>query len=63
VMLAAAAHCVPVVIDGFISGAAALIATGLCPQLKDYLIASHVSVEPGHRVMRRMVSRSYAERR
>ena len=53
VMLGAAAHHVPVVIDGFISGAAALIATGLCPQLKDYLIASHVSVEPGHRVMLR----------
>jgi nicotinate-nucleotide--dimethylbenzimidazole phosphoribosyltransferase len=53
VMLGAAAHRVPVVIDGFISGAAALIATGLCPQLKDYLIASHVSVEPGHRAILR----------
>jgi nicotinate-nucleotide--dimethylbenzimidazole phosphoribosyltransferase len=53
VMLGAAAHHVPVVIDGFISGAAALIATGLCPQLKDYLIASHVSVEPGHQAILR----------
>ena len=53
VMLGAAAHRVPVVIDGFISGAAALIATGLCPQLRDYLIASHVSVEPGHRAILR----------
>ena len=51
VMLGAAAHRVPVVIDGFISGAAAMIATGLCPGLKDYLIASHVSAEPGHRLM------------
>jgi nicotinate-nucleotide--dimethylbenzimidazole phosphoribosyltransferase len=51
VMLGAAAHRVPVVIDGFISGAAALIATELCPRLKDYLIASHVSAEIGHRVM------------
>jgi len=53
VMLGAAVHRVPVVIDGFISGAAALIATGLCPQLRDYLIASHVSVEPGHQAILR----------
>lgn len=51
VMLGAAANHIPVVIDGFISGAAALIATGLCPRLKDYIIASHLSVEAGHRVM------------
>lgn len=51
VMLGAAAHHVPVVIDGFVSGAAALVATGLCPVLKHYLIASHLSVEPGHRAM------------
>lgn len=48
VMLGAAARRVPVVIDGFISGAAALIATGFSPLLKDYLIAAHVSAEPGH---------------
>ncbi|MFH0914610.1 MAG: nicotinate-nucleotide--dimethylbenzimidazole phosphoribosyltransferase [Chloroflexota bacterium] len=53
VMLGAAAHRIPVVLDGFISGAAALIATGLCPQLRDYLIAAHLSVEPGHRIMLR----------
>ncbi|MFC2007266.1 nicotinate-nucleotide--dimethylbenzimidazole phosphoribosyltransferase [Chloroflexota bacterium] len=51
VMLAAAAHHIPVVIDGFISGAAALIAVGLAPALKDYLIASHLSAESGHRIM------------
>jgi nicotinate-nucleotide--dimethylbenzimidazole phosphoribosyltransferase len=49
VMLGAAAQRVPVMLDGFISGAAALIAVGICPQVKDYLIAAHVSVEPGHR--------------
>lgn len=49
VILAGAARRIPVVIDGFISGAAALIATGLSPQVKDYLIASHVSAEAGHR--------------
>jgi len=41
----------PVVIDGFISGAAALIATALEPHAKGYLIASHRSQEPGHRIM------------
>lgn len=51
VMLGAAANHVPVVIDGFISGAAALIATALSPQLKDYLIAAHVSAEAGHRLL------------
>ncbi|MFH1086959.1 MAG: nicotinate-nucleotide--dimethylbenzimidazole phosphoribosyltransferase [Chloroflexota bacterium] len=48
VMLGAAAQRVPVVIDGFISGAAALVATGLSPGLKDYLIAAHLSAESGH---------------
>ena len=51
VILGAIAHRVPVVIDGFISGAAALIAAGLCPQVKDYLIASHTSVEIGHKAI------------
>jgi len=51
VMLAAAAHRIPVVIDGFISGAAALIAYELSPKIRDYLIASHLSVEAGHRAV------------
>ena len=51
VMLGAAARRIPVVIDGFISGAAALIAVALCPQLKGYLIAAHLSSEPGHRLV------------
>ncbi|HWY89029.1 MAG TPA: nicotinate-nucleotide--dimethylbenzimidazole phosphoribosyltransferase, partial [Gemmataceae bacterium] len=37
------------VLDGFITGAAALVGVGLCPRVRDYLIASHQSVEPGHR--------------
>lgn len=49
VMLAAAAQRLPVVIDGFISGAAALIAIALSPGLKDFVIPAHVSVEAGHR--------------
>ncbi len=39
-----------VVLDGFVSGAAALIAHSLCPTVRDYLIAGHVSSEPGHRI-------------
>lgn len=51
VILGAAAQRLPVMIDGFISGAAALIATELCPQVRDFLIAAHNSVELGHRIM------------
>ncbi|RJR48580.1 MAG: nicotinate-nucleotide--dimethylbenzimidazole phosphoribosyltransferase [Desulfobacteraceae bacterium] len=51
VILGAAAAKVAVVIDGFISGAAALIAAGLCPQVREYLFAGHLSVEPGHKIM------------
>jgi nicotinate-nucleotide--dimethylbenzimidazole phosphoribosyltransferase len=51
VILAGAKYQIPVVIDGFISGAGALIATGLSPLVKPYLIASHQSVEKGHRVL------------
>ena len=51
VILAGAAQRIPVVIDGFISGAAALIATGLSPQAKDYLIAAHTSAEVGHKLL------------
>jgi nicotinate-nucleotide--dimethylbenzimidazole phosphoribosyltransferase len=50
-MLGAAARRVPVLLDGFITGAAALAAVGLCPAVGDYLIASHRSVEPGHEII------------
>jgi nicotinate-nucleotide--dimethylbenzimidazole phosphoribosyltransferase len=48
VMLGAAAKRIPVVIDGFISGAAALIAVALAPLLKDLIIPAHASAEAGH---------------
>jgi nicotinate-nucleotide--dimethylbenzimidazole phosphoribosyltransferase len=51
VILAAAQAHRPVMIDGFISGAAALIAAALEPGVKVYLIASHLSQEPGHRII------------
>jgi nicotinate-nucleotide--dimethylbenzimidazole phosphoribosyltransferase len=47
-MLAAAARRLPVVLDGFICGTAALIACALAPRLQGYLIASHQSAEAGH---------------
>ncbi|HEY3236355.1 MAG TPA: nicotinate-nucleotide--dimethylbenzimidazole phosphoribosyltransferase [Polyangiaceae bacterium] len=51
VVLGGAACKVPVVIDGFICGAAALAATRITPLVAEYLIASHRSVEAGHRLV------------
>lgn len=51
VILAGTKNRIPVVLDGFISGAAALIASSLTPHLKPYLIASHQSEEPGHKII------------
>lgn len=48
VILGAAANRCPVVLDGFISGAAALAAERLAPESVNYMIASHVSQEQGH---------------
>lgn len=50
-ILGGAARRIPVVLDGFIAGAAALIAVKLQPHCRDYLIASHQSVECGHGVI------------
>jgi nicotinate-nucleotide--dimethylbenzimidazole phosphoribosyltransferase len=47
-VLAAAYHRRPVVIDGFISTAGALIADCLCARVRDYMFAGHRSEEPGH---------------
>ncbi len=48
VYLAAASARVPAVIDGLISGAAALVAAAIEPGVQGYLVASHRSGEPGH---------------
>ncbi|GAB4342980.1 MAG: nicotinate-nucleotide--dimethylbenzimidazole phosphoribosyltransferase [Desulfobulbaceae bacterium] len=50
-IIGAAAHRKPVVVDGFISTAGALIAYGLEPFVRDYIICAHRSVEQGHRFM------------
>ncbi|MFJ3387371.1 MULTISPECIES: nicotinate-nucleotide--dimethylbenzimidazole phosphoribosyltransferase [unclassified Lysinibacillus] len=55
VILAAAAHRKPVVIDGFISTIAALIAYELEPNVKDYIIPSHASEEPGAKIAAEML--------
>jgi nicotinate-nucleotide--dimethylbenzimidazole phosphoribosyltransferase len=50
IVLGAAARRCPVVLDGLIATAAALLAVGLVPSAREYLIAGHRSVEPGHTV-------------
>ena len=50
-ILGAAYHRTPILIDGFISTAGALIAKTLCPTAADYMIAAHKSQEPGHTLM------------
>ena len=50
-ILAAAANRKPVVIDGYISTAAAMVAVSLAPQVRDYLISAHRSLELGHQIM------------
>ena len=47
-VLGCAANSIPVVIDGFISTAGALIASELHPNVRDYIFAAHQSVEIGH---------------
>ena len=47
-ILGAASRRIPVVVDGFISGAGALIASCIQPAVRDYIFASHLSVEKGH---------------
>lgn len=46
-ILGCAAEKMPIVLDGFISTAAAIIAAKICPACVDYMIASHCSKEPG----------------
>jgi nicotinate-nucleotide--dimethylbenzimidazole phosphoribosyltransferase len=50
-VLAAARHRVVVLLDGFISTAAATLAVGMAPKARDYLIAGHCSAEPGHKIL------------
>lgn len=47
-ILGAASLRIPIVIDGFISSAAALVAAKIAPASKNFMLASHASAEPGH---------------
>lgn len=50
-VLGAASERIPIVIDGFISTAGALIAYSIEPKVRDYMFAAHNSVERGHKAM------------
>jgi nicotinate-nucleotide--dimethylbenzimidazole phosphoribosyltransferase len=50
-MLQAASERRVILVDGFIAGAAALVAVGMSPASKDYMVFSHVGAEFGHRAM------------
>nr|MBI3611645.1 nicotinate-nucleotide--dimethylbenzimidazole phosphoribosyltransferase [Nitrospirota bacterium] len=50
-IIGASAHRIPVVLDGFISGAAALMAAALQPLCREFMMASHLSVEQGHQAV------------
>ncbi|MBU5611554.1 nicotinate-nucleotide--dimethylbenzimidazole phosphoribosyltransferase [Geomonas azotofigens] len=50
-VLGAAANRIPVVVDGFISTAGALIASEMHPAVRDYIFTAHTSVEIGHQMM------------
>ncbi len=49
-MLAAAAARIPIMVDGFIATAGALVAVSLAPAAREYMFAGHCSQEPGHKV-------------
>jgi nicotinate-nucleotide--dimethylbenzimidazole phosphoribosyltransferase len=55
-ILGAACLRIPVLLDGFITTAAALVAAALAPQVVHGLIASHVSLEPGHAIALRKLA-------
>lgn len=55
VVLGSASRRIPVVLDGFITGAAAITAVRIAPAAANYLIASHRSAEPGHVLMLEML--------
>ncbi|HID03368.1 MAG TPA: nicotinate-nucleotide--dimethylbenzimidazole phosphoribosyltransferase [Desulfobacterales bacterium] len=54
-IIGAAAQKKPVLVDGFISSAGALIACAIEPFVRDYIICAHRSMEPGHRAMQEKI--------
>jgi nicotinate-nucleotide--dimethylbenzimidazole phosphoribosyltransferase len=53
VVIGAASHGIPVVSDGYISGAATMVALGIAPAARAWVFASHRSAEPGHAIVLR----------
>ena len=51
IFLGGAVHHIPVLVDGFISSAAALTAAAICPACRDYMLGSHASNEPAGRMV------------
>lgn len=51
VVIGGASEGVVVVSDGYIAGAATLAALAMCPAAREYVLASHLSAEPGHAVL------------
>ena len=49
--LGGALYNIPIIMDGFISGVAALIAVKLCPYVKGYILPSHISAEPAGQML------------
>jgi len=47
-ILAAATRSIPVLLDGYITTSAALVAAALAPGVRHFLFAAHCSAEPGH---------------
>ncbi len=54
-VLACAANGIPVVVDGFISTAGAVVAAAMVPEVRDYIFAAHQSVEQGHQAQLRFL--------
>lgn len=49
--LGGALYHLPIIMDGFISGVAALCAVKMCPYVKDYILPSHISAEPAGQML------------
>ncbi|RFU64471.1 nicotinate-nucleotide--dimethylbenzimidazole phosphoribosyltransferase [Peribacillus saganii] len=56
-MLSAAANRVPILVDGFIAAISALLAKEICSTAIDYMIVGHCSVEPGHKIALKLLSK------
>ena len=57
IYLGGAYYHVPVIMDGFISAVAALAAVQMCNKVREYIIVSHVSKEPGMHILLKALGR------